>query len=160
MAIPDPRVLSTSTAYEGHLFNVELNQLEMLRTLRIDLQGTSDRADLITLIRTLKWKQSASGHVDIQQGKESLGKTIENEISGAGDIPESVSVAVAVYSNPGESSKRYPVACDLEVDAGNQLFRFRPVADELRNTLTLAQTDLVTVLRAALPNVPVFFGSP
>lgn len=137
-----------------------LDQLAMLRTLRIDLQGTANRADLITSIRTLKWKQSSSGNVDVQQGKESLGKLIENEVSGAGEIPEAVSVAVPVYSNPGENGKLYPVACDLEVVPGDQVFRFRPIADELRNTLTFAQGEIVTVLRGALPSVPVFFGTP
>lgn len=138
----------------------DLNQLELLRTLRIDLQGTANRADLITAIRSLKWKQSSSGHVDVQQGKESLGKLIENEVSGASEIPESVSVALAVFANPGESAKRYPVACDLEVIPGDQMFRFRPVADELRNTMTFAQGEIVSALRAALQGVPVFFGTP
>lgn len=138
----------------------DLNQLEMLRTLRIDLAGTANRANLITVIRSLKWKQSSSGNVDVQQGKESLGKQIENEVTGAGEIPEAVIVACAVYSNPGESAKRYPVACDLEVVPADQAFRFRPVADELRNVLTLAQGDMVAALRTALPSVPVFFGTP
>jgi ADP-ribose pyrophosphatase len=37
MPIPDPRVISTSTVYEGHLFNVNLSELEMadgVHTLR------------------------------------------------------------------------------------------------------------------------------
>ncbi len=138
-----------------------LDQLGMLRTLRIDLKGTAGRADLLTSIRSLKWRQSASGHVDVQQGKESLGKVIENEVTGAGAIPEEVMVSVPVYSNPGESKKSYPVLCDLEVIAADQEFRFRPVADELRNTLTLAQSEIVGEIGAALPSdVAVFFGTP
>lgn len=140
--------------------NPTLDQLGMLRTLRIDLKGTAGRADLLTVIRSLKWRQSASGHVDVQQGKESLGKVIENEVTGAGAIPEEVMVSVPVYSNPGESKKSYPVACDLEVIASEQVFRFRPVADELRNTLTLAQGEIVGYLGTALPDVAVFFGTP
>jgi hypothetical protein len=138
----------------------ELSQLELLRTLRIDFGGTVNRADLLAAVRSLKWRQSASGHSNVSQGNESLGRTIENEVTGAGEIPEAVAVGCAVYSNPGENSKVYTVACDLEVVPSEQKFLFRPVADELANTLTLAQGDIVTQLRSALPEVAVFFGTP
>lgn len=138
----------------------QLDQAQLIRLLRIDLQGTANRTALLTAIRSIKFKSVDSGASSIQHGNESLGRAIENEVTGAGDIPEQVLVECAVFANHGERDKRFKVACDLEIVASEKKFRFHPLPDDLERVTDAALDDIREQIAADLPGVPVFFGSP
>ncbi len=137
-----------------------LDQQALIRVLRIDLQGTINRADLLTAVRNIKFRVSDSGASNIQQGNESLGRTIEAEVTGAGDIPESVVVSCPVYSNPGERALTFTVGCDLEIVPADKKFRFRPIPDEIERVTDAALQGIRDRIDEALPDVATFFGSP
>lgn len=137
-----------------------LDQLSLIRTLRIDLQGTVGRADLLTAVRQIKFKTHESGASSITHGNESMGRTIEAEVTGAGNIPDSVLVSCAVYSNHGESEERFTVACDLEIDVKEQKFRFRPIPDEIERVTFQALEGIRGRIAEQLDGVSLFYGSP
>lgn len=136
------------------------DQPEMIRALRVNLPGAEKRAELIAAIRSLKWRTSTSGTADLQHGNESLGKTVENEVTGAGTIPELVTVSTAVFSNPGEEKNEVTIGCDLEIDAPKQKFLFRPLPDELRAAKAKAVEDIRARIARDLPEVTVLYGTP
>lgn len=136
------------------------DQVAMIRALRVDLPGAEKRAELITSIRTLKWRTSSEGSVDIQHGKESLGKSVENEVTGQGQIPELVVVTCPVFRNPGEEQNQFGIGCDLEIDSADQEFIFRPLPDEIENATASALNDIRSRLVNALPSVTILYGKP
>lgn len=138
----------------------DVSQADLIRTIRVDLQGTIGRADLLTAIRSIKFRQSTAGTSTVQHGNESLGRTIEAEVSGAGNIPESVIVSCAVFSNPGEREKTFTVGCDLEIVPQHSAFRFRPIPDELERVTDAAIAGIRQRIEDELDGVAVFFGSP
>jgi hypothetical protein len=78
--------------------------------LRIDLQGTINRAALLTAVRNIKFRVSDSGASNIQQGNESLGRTIEAEVTGAGDIPNRLSSRAPCSAIQASAKRRSPWA--------------------------------------------------
>lgn len=136
------------------------SQADMIRAFRTKLLGAEKRLELIAAIRSLKWRTSAEGSSDVQHGKESLGKSVESEVTGSGIIPELVVVNCAVYRNPGEEANQCAVGCDLEIDAVKQQFAFRPLTDEIENAVAVAIGSIRARIAEALPGVPVLYGSP
>lgn len=138
----------------------QISQADLVRMIRVDLQGTVNRAALLTAIRQIKFRQSTTGQASIQHGNESMGKTIEAEVTGAGDLPETVVVSCAVFSNPGEREKTSTVGCDLEIVVSDASFLFRPIPDEIERVTDAALEDIRERIESGLDGASVFFGSP
>jgi hypothetical protein len=133
----------------------------MIRRLRVDLPGAERRTELLSTVRKIKFRQSTSGEDDIQHGKESLGRAIEAQVTGSGDIPETVVVTGPVYCNHGEREQSYAVGLDLEILPSEQKFRLCPVPDELDKAARDALQGIRDRLNAGLPDeTAIFFGSP
>lgn len=139
--------------------NPKLEQDALIRLLRVDLIGAVNRADLLTAVRKIKFRRATSGESNLQHGNESLGKQIENEITGAGTIPESVTVECSVYANAGERDHKCVVMCDLEIVASDGTFRFRPLPDELAIVKQAALAGIRERIDEAT-TADVFFGTP
>lgn len=137
-----------------------LDQVQFIRLLRIDLQGAANRADLLTAVRKIKFRQSSAGESNVQHGSESLGRTIENEVSGAGNIPEQLAVTCSVFANPGLDEIEHSVMCDLEIVATESKFRFRPLPDELADVQSAALAEIHGQLMDKLDSIGIFYGTP
>ena len=136
------------------------DQRALLRLLKFDLAGTlSVPLNLANNLRALKFRTSSSAAEDIQHGKESLGKAIEAEVSGADALPEQVTLATRVYSTFGEDEK-WPIVCAFDIDVQEQKFRLKPLPGELEETIQRAQASIRQRIATALPDVAVFFGKP
>lgn len=139
----------------------ELEQPDLLRLLRIDLPGVVGRSDLIATVRKIKWRTSAGGEASIAHGNESLGRQIEAEVTGAGNIPESLLVSCNVYQNSGERDHTFTVALDLEILPHEQKFRLKPLPDEIERVTEEALADIRERLMSGLgESVEVFYGTP
>lgn len=138
----------------------ELDQPELIRLLRIDLPGAAGRAELLATVRNIKWRTASAGNANIQHGNESMGKTIEAEVSGAGNIPEQVLVSGPVYRNHGEREAAFGVLCDLEIVTADQVFRFKPLPDEIEKVTDAALAGIRDRLVDGLGKVDVFYGTP
>lgn len=138
-----------------------LSQKELLSILRVDLAGCLDSPSLLNSVSHVNFRAAMHGEGSIQHGRESLGKSVESEVAGVREpIPERGTVLAPIYENPGEQT-RWPVECDLEIDAANQRFFFRPLPGEMEEALQLQQADIRQRLASALgEEVPVYAGTP
>jgi hypothetical protein len=135
-------------------------QRDLIQLLRVDLKGCITLSNLIENLRKIKFRVSSAGDANVQHGNESLGKSVEAEVSGTDVIPEDVIVNVKVYKNLGET-ERFPVCCALDIDPHEQKFRFRPMADELEVAKQQAQESIRRRLNLGVPEgVNVYFGEP
>lgn len=138
-----------------------MDQPTLIRLLRRDFRHADGVAELLAAVRKIKFRQLEQGYSDVQHGNESMGNAIEAEVSGAGDIADTLIVPVNVFSNPGEREFRlWTVGLDLEIDAKSQRFILRPMPDEVELAVSLALESIRERLTKALPETPVFFGTP
>lgn len=138
----------------------KLAQDQILRLLRIDLPGAAGAAELVAAVRKIKWRTGASGESTITHGSESLGKSIEAEVTGAGNIPDSLTATCPVYRNPGEREYTVTVLLDLEIIAHEQKFRLCPLPDELERVTEAALAGIRDRIEGELNDAAIFYGTP
>lgn len=136
-----------------------LDQAGIIALLRREFRHSPEATTLLTAVRKIKFSLSTAGYSDVQHGNESLGRTIENEITGAENIAELITVPGSVYTNPGEDVCKFMVGLTLDLDAKNQKFLIRPLPDELEVAQQVALQSVRERLEKGLPDVPVFFGN-
>jgi len=133
-------------------------QREFLQLLRLKL-GVDPAT--INQFRRLDWKSSSEIHGVVERGRESLGKSVEAEILGMAELPETLDVEFAIYETVGED-RLYRLRCLLDFDATNARMTIVPQPGELQHALNVHQVDIENRLAALLDDaaVPVYYGSP
>lgn len=138
----------------------KLEQAALIRLLRAEFRNAADVSNLLASVRKIKFRSHSEGYSDIQHGNESLGQSVENEVSGAGEIDQIVTVSTNLYNNPGETDQRYTIGLDLEVNAKDRNFTLRPMPDEIELATAMALAGIRERIAQVIPGVPVFFGVP
>jgi len=136
------------------------DQKAFVRLLRIDFRGCLDAApDLLGLVRNLKFTNAGQAVGNIQHGRESLGKSIESQVSGESSIPEEIRVSVPVWKN---WNVRESIMCAIEIESQTQQFRLTPYPNELDNALDRSLMALHAFLAGGEDSKrpPVFRGHP
>lgn len=132
-------------------------QRDFVRLLRIDLAGCfSGQSNLLPLVRNLKWTGANEANLAVQHGKESIGRAITAQVSGADAIPEEVTLFVPIWEN---HDARQFVRCAVEIAPQEQSFRLTPYPLQIREALDGSLRDLRVLLDACEP-CPRFHGKP
>lgn len=156
--------LRKTAAYQKVLWlaqNPALTQAELISLLRMDLRDLTGRNELLTKIRTLKFSLHTEGISDLSQGRESLGKKIENQVTGAGDLPEDLRIHTPLFDNPGERDEGFTIEMLFEVmPTETKQFRIKPVPASLEDATDAALQGMRTAIEEQLEGVRVFFGTP
>ncbi len=155
--------LTASTLFQ-RLMTIEksgtfYDQKAFVRLLKIELAGTLDPNVLANRVRSIKFENGTVTRAAVQKQRESLGREIISSVSGEQEIPEEVTLAVPVFSNPGIEFVS-AVKCAVEIDPPSGTFRLVPLPDELRHALDLAVEYVGGQLRHAMPEVDVYWGEP
>lgn len=129
--------------------------------VRFLVQNLRDELDfaapgLLGILRNLKFRTGDEQAGDVKQGRESMGRQIDAEVSGAGDLPETVLINVRRWA-----SLEYvaTVECLLVLDVQERKLSLRPLADQLEIAENGAQGWLHAQLTQAV-QCPVYFGTP
>lgn len=141
---------------------VPLRQRELITILRVELAGCIGSPRLLNSVSHVNFRAGVQGESRLEHGRESMGKSVESEVAGVKEqIPERETVRVPLYENVGERGLRWDIECDLEVNATEQVFVFRPLPGQLEEAVALHQGDIRQRLQAALgDDVPVYSGTP
>lgn len=132
-----------------------MTQKDFVRLLRINFRSATD-GTLLGLVRNLKFSSNADAAGSIQQGRESMGRSIVNEVRGESAIPEEVALTIPIFENhPFMAS----VNCAVEVITAEQTFKLTPFPLSLKIAMDSALADIAELLSAeGLP--PLYRGSP
>lgn len=132
-----------------------MNQRDFVRTLRIVFQGCHD-GSVLNLVRNLKFTSAGEVAGVVQQGRESMQKSIMAEVRGEAAIPEAMTLTVPIFENYGYNAQ---VACALEVMADSMCFNLTPFPMALKRSINEALDDIANLLQGeGMP--PVYRGSP
>jgi hypothetical protein len=111
---------------------------------------------LLGKLRNLKMMTATAQEGNIQHGRESMGKSLEAEVIGAADLPETVIIPVARWADLDHVAE---VECLLELDPVQGTLALTPLADQLERAENLAQAWLHGRLTDEL-SCPVYYGTP
>ena len=95
-------------------------------------------------LRSLKFATSDTQENDIQHGKESMGRSINREVTGASDLPETVVLEVRRWA---ELDIFVKVELMLIVDAEKKTLELRPLADSAKRADIEANKTLGDMIR-------------
>lgn len=138
-----------------------LTQVEFIQLLRITLAGCLSSSNILSSVRSVKFRQLAQGERDVQHGKVSLGKSLEAELNGASTIPEEMSLWVPIFPGVVDAAIMIPVA--LDVDPVAEKFLLQPLPGSVDAAIREAEKRLGALVRAALEgveNVAIHYGCP
>lgn len=138
----------------------ELTQKDLLRLLRISLKGCVELS-LIETLRSVKFTANSDGRSEISQGKSSIGKRLETELTGVKAIPEYVTVSLPVFA--GGFAHMGNIQAALEVNPDTATFQVIPCPGEIERTLENAEDALGDMLRdlfSETEEVKVYHGEP
>lgn len=139
----------------------KIEQATLVRLLRREFRASPQATTILSAVRKIKFRRGETGHSDLQHGNESLGREVEAEVTGAGDIPDSLTLPVCVYANPGERDNVVTIAFDLEIDVHQQKFILKPMPDEISIAINMALEAMKKAIVAGGPkDIPVLYGTP
>lgn len=128
-----------------------------LRTTFIDCMGPC--VGLLNALRVLKFISNVSGESTTSQGKASIGKRIEQEVTGADALPEMIEMDVPIYDGGFLSIERIRLA--LDIDTQNQRFKLVPITGDIDRAFVRSEEKIRKHLTENLPEgVKVCYGTP
>jgi hypothetical protein len=136
------------------------DQKEFLQTLRMGL-GFDDKF-VLDKFRKLDWKVANEAKGEIRRDRESLGKSIEAQVQGIDQIPESLVVNAPVYANPGED-EQYQFRLLIEIDVLGNRLQLVPDLGDLDRVVHAHMVGMEQRLSHCLEGrreVPLVYGTP
>ncbi len=138
-----------------------VNQGELIRLLRREFRKSPQATTLLSSVRSIKFRKGETGHSDLQHGNESMGRTIEEEVTGAADILDELTLPLSVYANPGERATVVTMMFSLDIDVQGKRFALKPLPDEIPMAIDQALASIRAAITAGGPaGIPVLYGRP
>ena len=139
---------------------VTYTQRSLIDFLRLNLKKEVAAAypDFIAKLRAIKIKQDESGDSNIQHGRESMGKIIDRQVSGADELPDEVTLAIPVWLHLGYTAA---IECAFDIDLQEMAFRFAPKPGVIDQAMVAAQEWLHDRLEEECgKSAVIYFGKP
>lgn len=133
---------------------------DILALLRHDFHGCTRDTLAEDAIRSLKFSYTKAGSSETVRGKESLGRDIVAELSGAKGIPEFVFLDVPVFVEMRAAPKR-TVKCVLDIFPETEDFAFTPLPGEVEDAIYQAERQIGIDLEGLLKekeSVGIYYG--
>ncbi|MEM8876027.1 MAG: hypothetical protein AAGD32_17415 [Planctomycetota bacterium] len=132
-----------------------VDQKQLLRMLRVQLAGYIQNPDFAATIETVKFVDHKDGENTVGHGRESLSLSVEAELRGTGNIPDTVSFSLPLFEQTGE--KNVLIRCAVEIDPVEKTFAITPLPGELTKAYDETFQAIEEDLEAA--GVPIYHGS-
>lgn len=137
-----------------------LKQGDLVRALRRELRIATGATPLLSEVRNVRFTGATEASGVVQHGAESLGRSIENKLTGADRLPDKLIVPVQVFDDPlFDELEPFELTLDLEVDVSNQKFHLSPLPGDLDAALHAALATIAEKLEQEFP-AAVFHGTP
>lgn len=156
LPLEETRLYQTLCGLEGK----ELDQQDLIHLLRFDLRDATGLETMLAAVRNLRFRSGESGQSNLQHGNESLGMSVEAEVTGAGDLPETLLIGTPVFSNPGESVFSAEIELGLEINSRRRLFYLSPMPGSLEDAMHNAVENIRERVLEEIADLPIFYGSP
>jgi hypothetical protein len=152
------------TKLQSNWQKMPFKQHDLVLSLRTTFANAIDaKTDLLGCVRSVRFRTQAESSGVIEKGRASVGKSIEQQVSGAREIPEEVVFSVPVYASGHMVYVSVRVA--IEVDMGKEQFFLIPLPGEIEKALATARLSIASwVVNQLEEDSPVrdkvYFGAP
>ena len=146
---------------ETHKDNLKQRDLIfMIRTTFKDCLGPA--GNLLEVLRKITFTLGDSGTAVEKHGKRSVGRQIEEEMTGAAALPEYVRLDVPVFSEAAVYRHTHRVELALEPDAATASFKFFPLPGQTEMAFGKAEDWLAEIIAEELDGGPAecLLGTP
>lgn len=137
----------------------QFGQKQLIDFFRLNLKKEIDAAvpGFVSALRDVRFVNNASGESLVQHGRESMGKRIEQSVTGVDALPEDFSIRVPLWLH---LDAVVDVECALLVDTAEGKFRCGPKPGAIEQAKAAGQKWLGAQLESACDKAIVYFGSP
>lgn len=134
-------------------------QKGLIDFLRLNIKQEIEEAHpgFISTLREIRIQQSVAGDSSIKHGRESMGKTIDNAVTGADALPDEFVLSLPLWLH---LSVIVQLHCVFDIDVTTATFSFRPKPGELEKARATAQQWLHGQLETACESATILFGKP
>lgn len=141
-----------------------VDQRGLIWLLRTIFKDALVEADVLPVVRSLRFASNSDGHSNIKVGNESMGKSIDAQAAGADgvDIPETLTFRIPIYRemrSPDGKEFTADIECALDVNLMDRTFRVKPVAGSLESAWNDANAWITNLLRCELEGVATVLAS-
>lgn len=126
---------------------IESNQLQSIEQKKLDWTLRTVFKDQISpegfayAIKQLKFSDDSKGTSTVSHGRESMGVSIEREVSGANEIAEEIILTIPVFEGVFWKGDQFfaRIRCAVHIDAQERKFTIRPLSGEVSKALADAR---------------------
>lgn len=138
------------------------SQETLIDTLRHSLAAASiDPENTLPLLRNLKFSTQTEQTGAFTNSTSKMGKSVAAQVTGEGDLPETVSVEFHPFpSLADEIDVAVVVFCTLFTNPSTGRLKLEPRQGELEKAKTEATKALAATIKEEVGQVPVFVGTP
>lgn len=141
--------------------NSIVDQPDLIRLLRVQLAAMAGSTELLAKVRLIKFRTAEEGMSQLDHGRESLGRSIDREIVGGGDLPERLEVYLQPWMNGAPNASDSKIRIDFEIRIAEKQFSLRPFPDDVRDALVEHKEAIKQHLHDKLGDKQtVLFGTP
>lgn len=145
---------------EGNPLHKQRELILMLRTVFKNCLGPA--GNIIDLLRKVTFSHSKEGGSEVQRGKSSIGASLRAELSGAGVLPEYVTLDVPIFEAGSLALVTSRVECVLDPEEQTESFRLQPLPGQIEAAVTAGEEKLRVLIETKLEGVDVatYYGEP
>lgn len=134
-----------------------LTHKDAYRTLRVLFDGCLTEKSMLDWLKTTKFEVNKGIVSTVQQGRDSLGRTVDAACSGNGaSNPEELTLVVPVYNEL--PTFKCVIRCFFDILAEEAMFRILPYAGQVRAARDLTLKQIMSLM--APVEIPVYQGKP
>jgi len=135
----------------------EIKLMEQRAFVRMLAYTLEAEPALVTPWRRLDFTTTARASGDTQFAKDRLGREINSEAAGVGELPKELMLEVPIFREMGER-ERVRIVAKVEIDAGAGRLALVPKESDLALAVEVHLTGIKQRLTDELPNVGVYLG--
>lgn len=137
LALKPSKQLETLAKFDNDGWkNAAMNQAEFILLLRTVFAKSGPSAGLLPVIRNLKFRSQMETAGVVQHGKSSVGKAIDQQVSGATELPETIIFDIPVFESGFLFMAQIEVA--LEINLAAERFHLIPLPGSIAITKQMA----------------------
>lgn len=128
--------------------NAAMNQAEFVLLLRTTFAKSGPSAGLLPVIRNLKFRSQMETAGVVQHGKVSVGKAIDQQVSGSMELPETIIFDIPVFESGFHFMAKIEVA--LEINLAAERFHLIPLPGMIAGAREAACGGIETFLVSSI----------
>lgn len=151
--ISDSAKFTALTEQAGRARSQKLFVQFIVQNLRDEMEQGSP--GLLAQLRNLKFTTTDEEEGDVRQGRASMGKSVMQELSGADQLPETITLTVNRWAQFGIKAE---IEVMLVVDLDERTICLKPLADSCVNANIKAHKELGALIKQVTKHNRVYHG--